>query len=175
MKWQPIPVFLPGEPHGQRSLTESQSVGNDWSDWARMQRSREGSEKSSACCASSLPLGPHDLVHPIHWALTSGHSQLSLQFSLVAQSCSTLRPHEPQHTRPPYPSPTAGVHPNPCPLSWWCHPTISSSVIPSPPAFNLSRHQGLLKLDSSSHQVAKVLELQLQPHSFQWTPRTDIL
>ena len=34
----------------------------------------------------------------------------------------------PQHARPPCPSPTPGVHPNPCPLSWWCHPTISSSV-----------------------------------------------
>ena len=35
-------------------------------------------------------------------------------------------PHELQHTRPPCPSPTPGVHPNPCPLGWWCHPTISS-------------------------------------------------
>ena len=42
----------------------------------------------------------------------------------------SLRPHELQHTRPPCPSPTPGVHPNPCPLSQWCHPTISSSVIP---------------------------------------------
>ena len=42
----------------------------------------------------------------------------------------SLRPHEPQHTRPPCPSLTSGVHPNPCPLSWRCHPTISSSVIP---------------------------------------------
>ena len=41
-----------------------------------------------------------------------------------------LRPHEPQHTRPPCPSPTPGVHPNPCPLSQWCHPTIPSSVVP---------------------------------------------
>ena len=41
-----------------------------------------------------------------------------------------LQPHEPQHTRPPCPSPTPGFHPNPCPLSQWCHPTISSSVIP---------------------------------------------
>ena len=38
--------------------------------------------------------------------------------------------HEPQHTRPPCPSPTPGVYPNPCPLSRWCHPTISSSVVP---------------------------------------------
>ena len=49
----------------------------------------------------------------------------SVQFSSVTQ----LRPHELQHTRPPYPSPTAGVYQNLCLLSRWCHPTISSSVI----------------------------------------------
>ena len=52
-----------------------------------------------------------------------------LQFSRSVMSDS-LRPHESQHARPPCPSPTPGVHPNPCPLSRWCHPTISSSVIP---------------------------------------------
>ena len=51
------------------------------------------------------------------------------------------------------------------------HPMSS----PSPPAFNLSQHQGLFKWVSSSHQVAKVLEFQLQHQSFQWTPRTDLL
>jgi len=51
------------------------------------------------------------------------------------------------------------------------HPLSS----PSPPAFNLSQHQGLFKWVSSSHQVAKVLEFQLQHQSFQWTPRTDLL
>ena len=54
----------------------------------------------------------------------------SFSFSSVAQSCPTLWPHEPQHARPPCPSPTPRVHPNPCPWSWWCHPTISSSVVP---------------------------------------------
>ena len=53
----------------------------------------------------------------------------SVQYSHSVTSDS-LRPHELQHTRPPCPSPTPGVHPNPCPLSWWCHPTISSSVVP---------------------------------------------
>ena len=53
-----------------------------------------------------------------------------LQFSSVAQSCPTLRPHELQHARPPYPSPTPGAYSNSCPLSRWCHPAISSSVIP---------------------------------------------
>ena len=55
-------------------------------------------------------------------------------FSSVQFSCSvasnSLRPNEPQHARPPCLSPTPGVYPNPCPLSQWYHPTISSSVIP---------------------------------------------
>ena len=53
----------------------------------------------------------------------------SVQFSLsVVSDC--LRPHESQHTRPPCPSPTPGVHPNSCASSPWCHLAISSSVIP---------------------------------------------
>ena len=53
----------------------------------------------------------------------------SVQFSCSVVSDS-LWPHEPQHARPTCLSPTPGVHPNPCPLSWWCHPTILSSVVP---------------------------------------------
>ena len=52
------------------------------------------------------------------------------QFSSVTRSCLTLQSHELQHARLPCPSPTPGVHPNSCPSSWWCHPAISSSVIP---------------------------------------------
>ena len=52
------------------------------------------------------------------------------QFSAVAQSCLTLRPHESQHARPPCPSPTPRVYSNSCPSSRWCHPAISSSVVP---------------------------------------------
>ena len=52
-------------------------------------------------------------------------------FSSVAQSCLTLWLHGLQHTRPPCPSPTPRVYSNLCPLSLWCHPTISSSVVPS--------------------------------------------
>ena len=96
------------------------------------------------------------------------------QFSCSVESDS-LPPHELQHARPPCPSPTPGVHPNSCPLSWWCHPTISSSVVPFSSVFNLSQHQGLFRWVSSSHQVAKVLEFQLQHQSFQWTPRTHFL
>ena len=53
----------------------------------------------------------------------------SVQFSRSVTSDS-LRPHELQHARPPCPSPTHGVYPNSCPLSRWCHPTISSFVVP---------------------------------------------
>ena len=53
----------------------------------------------------------------------------SVQFSCPVMSDS-LQPHEPQHARPPCPSPTPGVHPNSCPSSQWCHPAISSSVVP---------------------------------------------
>ena len=55
--------------------------------------------------------------------------QFQFQFSRSVVSDS-LWPHELQHTRSPCPSPTSGVYPNSCPLSWWCHPAISSSVVP---------------------------------------------
>ena len=84
-------------------------------------------------------------------------------------------PQELQHARTPCPSPTPWVHPNSCPLSWWCHPTISSYVIPFSSCLHSFPESGLFKWVSSSHQVAKVLEFQLQHQSFQWTLRTDLL
>ena len=98
----------------------------------------------------------------------------SVQFSRSVVSDS-LRPHESQHARPPCPSPTleftqTHVH--------WVGDAIQPShplSSPSPPVLNLSQHQGLFKWVSSSHQVAKVLEFQLQRQSLQWTPRTDLL
>ena len=53
----------------------------------------------------------------------------SVQFSHSVVS-NSLRPHESQHARPPCSPPTPGVHSNSCPSSWWCHPAISSSVVP---------------------------------------------
>ena len=53
----------------------------------------------------------------------------SVQFSRSIVSDS-LRPHESKHARPPCPSPTPGLHPNSCPLSQWCHPATSSSIVP---------------------------------------------
>ena len=91
----------------------------------------------------------------------------AFQFSCSVMSDS-LQPHGLQHSRPLCPSPTPGSHSNPSPWSRWWHPTISSSVVTSPPVFNLSQHQGLFKWASSLHQVAKLLEFQLQHRSFQW-------
>ena len=56
-------------------------------------------------------------------------SQSVSQFSCSVVS-NSLQPHESQHARPPCPSPTPGVYSNPCPSNRWCHPTISSSVVP---------------------------------------------
>ena len=98
----------------------------------------------------------------------------SVQFSHSVLSDS-LRPHGLHHARPPCPSPTPAVYSNSCPLSQWCHPTISSSEIAfssSPQSFLAS---GSFPWVSSSHQVAKVLEFQIQHQSFQWTFRTDFL
>ena len=94
--------------------------------------------------------------------------QNSVQFSHSVVSDS-LPPHELQHTRPPCPSPTTGVYPNPSPLSRWCHLTISSSVVPFSSCHQSFPASRALKWVSSSHQVAKVLEFQLQHQSFQWT------
>ena len=58
------------------------------------------------------------------------HSQILVSISSVAQSCLTLWPYGLQHTRLPCPSPTPGACSNSCPSSQWCHPTISSSVVP---------------------------------------------
>ena len=98
----------------------------------------------------------------------------TLQFSRSVVSDS-LWPHELQHARPPCPSPTPRVHSNPCPSSQWCHPTISSFVIPfssCPQSFPAS---GSFKWVITSHQMAKVLESYFLHRSFQWIFRTDFL
>ena len=68
------------------------------------------------------------------------HCYASVQFSCSVVS-NSLWPHEPQHARPPCPSPTPEVYPNSRPLSQWCQPMSS----PSRPIFNLSQHQGLFQ------------------------------
>ena len=81
----------------------------------------------------------------------------------------SLWPNGLQHARLPCLLPSPRACSNSCPFIQWCNPTISSSVSPFPPAFSFSKHQGLFQWVSFSHQVANVLELQLQQQSFQWT------
>ena len=69
-----------------------------------------------------------EIILIIFFAAKDGEA-LSVQFSLSVMS-NSLRPHRLQHARPPCPSPTPGVYSNSSPLSWWCHPAISSSVVP---------------------------------------------
>ena len=95
-------------------------------------------------------------------ALLTGSVQFS--HSVVSDS---LRPHESQHARPPCPSPTPRVHPT------HVH-RVGDAIQPShplsspfPPAPNPSQHQSLFQRVNSSHEVAKVLEFQLQHQSFQ--------
>ena len=88
-----------------------------------------------------------------------------VQFSSVQSSRSvvsdSLWPHESQHTRPPCPLPTLWIHSNSCPSNRWCHPTISSSVVPFFSCPHPSQDQSLFQWVNSSHEVAKVLEFQL--------------
>ena len=129
--------------------------------------------------------GPkYNILHPSSWGFPLlilwdrwlQQSDFSQSVSSVAQSCPTLcdpmnhsRPGLPGHHQLPEFTQTHvhqvgdAIQPS--------HPLSS----PSPPAFNLSQHQGLFWRVSSSHQVAKILEFQLQHQSFQWTSRTDFL
>ena len=100
----------------------------------------------------------------------------SVQFSSVPQSCPTLQ--DPMDCR----TPGLPVHHHLLEFTQtyvhWVSDAIQPShplSSPSPPALNLSQQQGLVQWVSSLHQVAKVLEFQLQCQSFQWRPRTDLL
>ena len=89
----------------------------------------------------------------------------ALLTSSVEVSCSVvsncLRPHEPQHTRPPCLSSTPGVHPHPCASSQWCHPIISSSVVPFSSLLQSFPASGSFQMSQLFASVAKVLEFQL--------------
>ena len=102
-----------------------------------------------------------ELYQPAPWSWTSQPPELgehqsmpAVQFSRSVVS-NSLRPHEPQHARPPCPSPTPRVHPNPCPLCQWCHPAISSSVVPfssGPQSFPASGSFPMSQLSASGGQ-----------------------
>ena len=106
----------------------------------------------------------HYIVHSFHFSC-----------SVVSDS---LQSHELQHAKPPCPSPTPRVYPNSCPLSWWCHPAISSSVVPffsRPQSFPASGSFQMSQLFTSGGQSAgvsastSVLPMNTQDWSLGWT------
>ena len=102
----------------------------DWFDLLAIQETLKSLLQHHNSKASILWLSTFFMVQLSHPYTTTGFSTFSsAQFSLSVVSDS-LQPHESQHTRPLCPSPTPRVYPNSCPLSRWCHPAISSSVLP---------------------------------------------
>ena len=121
----------------------------------------------------SVPRPPflhHDSIWGQQGPLEGTCISTLLYFSSVQFSCSivsnSLRPHGLQHARPPCPSPAPRVYSNSCPLSWWCHPTISSSVIPF--SSHLQSFPASGSFQMSQFFTSQVLEFQLQHQSFQW-------
>ena len=112
---------------------------------------------------------------PVNWVLSwlsvKNLPPLTSSWSLdiIVQSLSHVQlfcPHGLQHARFPYPSLSPGIYSNLCPLSQWCHATISSSVAPSPPVFSLSQlqglFQGLLCTSADASASASVLPMNIQ-------------
>ena len=106
---------------------------------------------------------------PYHWAIREAHRCSSLLLCFISFSSGKLKDSFPVHHQLPELTQT-DVH-RVSDIIQLSHPLSS----PSPPTLNLIQHQGLFQWVSSSHQVAKVLEFQLQHQSFQWIFRNDFL
>ena len=98
----------------------------------------------------------------------------SVQFSHSVMSDS-LWPHESQHSRPPCPSPTPGVHSNSCLSSRWCHPAISLSVVPFYSCPQSLPASGSFPVSQLFAWGGQSIGVSASKQSFQWTPRTDLL
>ena len=174
------PCFLPREQGLLSKFLPSQTREESKSPQECAQSLPRHSSQHKRCNLFASPAFRH-LNHPA--AITAWQRPVllllmstDLQFSSVPQSCPTLcdpmdcktrglpvHQQLPEFTQSHVPGVGDAIQPS-CPLS-----------SPSPPAFNLSQQQGLFKWVSSSHQVPKVLEFQLQHQSFQWRLRTDLL
>ena len=108
------------------------SPSKEHQDWSRLERTGWISLQSKGLSRvfSNTIVQKHQFSSVLSFLYSPTFTPIHVQFSSVAQSCPTLRPRGLQHTRPPCPSPIPGAYSNLCPLSRWCHPTISSSVDP---------------------------------------------
>ena len=125
---------------------------------SRWQDSSEGSQEGETC--------------PQAGNIVVILSSVQCSRSVVSDS---LRPHELQHARPPCPSPTPGVHSDSCPSSWWCHPAISSSVVPyssCPPSFPATESFPVRQLFTWGGQSIEVSALAsvLPNNTHDWSP-----
>ena len=139
-------------------------------EWVAISSSRGSSQPRDWTQVSLTAQGPFT-----RWATREACQTLSSVQFMGSVMSDSLQPHGLQHARLPCLSPTSRVYPNPCPLSWWCHPTISSSLVlfssrlqsfPASGSFQMSQFftsGGLSTGVSASHQ------------SFQRTFRTDFL
>ena len=175
-KWQPTPIVLPGKLYEQRSLVGYSSCNFkdlDATGWL----SKHALKYMSTHVHSSI-IDSSQMAEATKMS-TKGYPSLknkSVQFSSVTQSCLTLcnpmecsMPGFPVHHQLPELVQTHAHQVGDAIQQ--SHPLLSRS----PPPFSISQHQCLFQSVSSSHQVAKVLELQLQHQSFKWMFRTDFL
>ena len=165
--WQPPLVFLPGESHGEQpGGLKSHRVAKSWI-WLKWL-----STHRHTCIHTHTHTHTHTYLYILFFRFFSLISSVQFSRSVMYNS---LWPHELQHTRAPCPSLTPRVHPNPCLLSQWCHPTISFSVIPfssCSQSFPASGSFQLSPLCASGGQSVGVSASKSVPPI---TPRTDLL
>ena len=179
-----ILMLLPLQLHTvRRALPHNMSVGLWTQLWTKSNFSSQRTLLHSQAIQCIQRTVWEEGCHPTLRQDSLGHSQAALfsyytccVFSSVAESCLTL--FDPMNCN----TPGLSVH-HQLPEFTQTHVHRVGDAIqpshplscPSPPAPNPSQHQGLFQWVNSSHEVAKVLEFQLQHQSFQWTPRTDLL
>ena len=180
-KWQPPPVFLPGESQGWGSLAGCCLWGRTESDMTEWLSSSSSTRREVGQTSLLIwnCLGWPDTREPVAsvvlqlWSNCQKGTFMILKFMLFSHSVvsDSVRPQRLQHTRLPCPSTSPWAGSNSCPLSWWCYLTISSSVVPFSSCLQSFPPSGSFPWVSSLHQVAKGLELQ----SFQWIFRIDFI
>ena len=151
--WHPTPVLSPGKSMDRGAwwaavhrVAKSRTRRSDFTFNFHFHELEKEMATRSSILAWRIPGTGEPGGLPSMGSHRVGHDWSDLAVAAVQFSCSvmsnSLQPRGSQHTRPPYPSPTPGVHTNSCPSSWWCHPAISSSVIPfssSPQSLPASR------------------------------------
>ena len=157
-------------------MLQSMELQRVWHDWATVQQHVSLNVVNSSLYSQTILFIYHQKLERQAYIKARLLQFSSIQFSSVAKSCPTLcdpmncsTPGLPVHHQLPEFTQTHAHR-----IGDAIQPSYPLSS-PSPPAPNTSQHQGLFQWVNSSHEVAKILEFQLQHQSFQWTPRTGLL